>query len=47
MNAALRAGGEDPEALAKLRKSKGKQAAAKRAATSRKRAAVTSKRVKK
>jgi hypothetical protein len=33
MNAALRAGGEDPDALAKLRKSKGKQAAAKRAAT--------------
>jgi hypothetical protein len=33
MNAALRAGGEDPEALAKLRKSKGKAAARKRAAT--------------
>ncbi len=34
--AMLRAGGEDPEALAKLRKAKGKQAAAKRAATRRK-----------
>lgn len=31
--AALRAGGEDPEAIAKLRKAKGKQAAAKRAET--------------
>ncbi len=31
--AALRAGGVDPEALARLRKSKGRQAAAKRAAT--------------
>ena len=32
-DAALRAGGEDPEKLARLRKTKGKQAAAKRAAT--------------
>jgi hypothetical protein len=35
--AALRAGGEDPEALAKVRKAKGKAATAKRAGTIRKR----------
>jgi hypothetical protein len=33
LNAALRASGEDPEAIARLRKKKGAQAAAKRAAT--------------
>lgn len=33
LNAALRAGGEDPEAIARLRKTKGRQAAAKRKAT--------------
>ncbi len=38
-DAALRAGGEDPERIARLRKAKGKQAAAKRAATIRKKAA--------
>ena len=32
-DAALRAGGEDPERIARVRKAKGKQAAAKRAAT--------------
>ena len=37
MDAALRAGGEDPRAIAKLRKAKGKAAAAKRAATARRR----------
>jgi hypothetical protein len=35
-NSALRAGGEDPEALAKLRKAKGKAAAKRRAATRKK-----------
>ena len=33
LNAALRAGGEDPEAIARLRKRKGREAAKKRAAT--------------
>jgi hypothetical protein len=41
LNAALRAGGEDPEALAKLRKSKGEAAARKRAATLRKKRAAS------
>ncbi len=38
--AALRAGGEDPKAIAKTRKAKGKEAARKRAATIKKRAAA-------
>jgi len=38
---ALRAAGEDPEAIARLRKAKGKAAAAKRAATLKKKAANT------
>ena len=37
LEAALRAGGEDPQAIARVRKAKGKQAAAKRAATIKKR----------
>jgi hypothetical protein len=39
-NTALRAGGEDPDAIAKLRKSKGKAAAKKRAATIKKKRAT-------
>jgi hypothetical protein len=38
MDAALRAGGEDPERIARVRKTKGRQAAAKRAATIKKKA---------
>jgi len=39
-NAALRAGGEDPEAIATMRKAKGKEAARKRAGTIKKKAAA-------